>query len=198
MRFPFYSDPQQRGIGGGNFLFRLNDNVSFEYDTLYYIKGTNYSAIARPSGASGCWPPASAPVGGSPTDVTADVLWSPSDGRTSLRVGFASKLTDKDYFYDYTYNERDNDPYNTLQRLNLEALEPYTQFVVDFSRAVDSRLRLGGMVWVRRLLDPHNPGRLTLPFRTFARTRNSSPGTRRLKYLPDITFTFRITARAPE
>jgi hypothetical protein len=157
-RFTFYSDPQQRGIGGGNFLFRFSDTATFEYDALYYIKGTNFFRYRQTIGSEWLLSASFRMVGGAPTDVTADVLWNPGDGKTSLRVGFDRKLTDKDYFYDYTYNERDNDPYNTLQRLNLGALEPYTQFVVDFSRAVDKKLRLGGTVFVRQLVDTAQSG----------------------------------------
>jgi hypothetical protein len=165
-RFTFYSDPQQRAIGGGNFLFRISENASFEYDTLYYIKGTN---LFRYRQTLGSWLLGASfrMVGSSPTDFTWDVLWSPSDGKTSLRAGFAGKLTDKDYFYDYTYTARDNDPYNTLQRLNLGALQPYTQYVLDASRAINSRLRLGGAVWVRQLVTRPDSGPFDTSFQDY-------------------------------
>ncbi len=104
-------------------------------------------------------------VGSYPTDFTADTLWS--DGKTSLRLSFAQKITDKDYFYDYTYDARDFDPHNPLLRLNLEALHPATQIVVDASRAINSRLRLGGTVWVRRLDDRQDAGPFDTSFQDY-------------------------------
>jgi len=106
-------------------------------------------------------------VGGSPTDFTADAMWSPTDGKALLRLSFAQKITDKDYFYDYTYNARDFDPHNPLLRLNLEALHPHSQFVVDASRAITSRLRVGGSVWVRQLNDTHDTGPFDTSFQDY-------------------------------
>lgn len=166
-RFTFYSDPEQRAIGGGNFLFRLSDNTSFEYDTLYYVKGTNLFRYRQTIKGSWLLGASFRMVGASPTDFTTDVFWSPSNGKTSVRLGFASKLTDKDYFYDYTYIARDTDPYNTLQRLNLGPLEPYTQYVVDASRAINARLRLGGVVWVRQLTSASNFGPFDTSFQDY-------------------------------
>ncbi len=166
-RFTFYSDPQQRAIGGGNFLFRLSDNASFEYDALYYIRGTNFFRYRQT--IKGTWLVLAAfrMVGSSPTDFTTDVLWSPHDGKTSLRAGFAAKLTDHDYFYDYTYNARDNDPYNPLQRLNLGPLQPYAQFVIDGSREINSSLRLGGTLWIRQLVNTSDEGPFDTSFQDY-------------------------------
>lgn len=166
-RFTFYSDPQQRAIGGGNFLFRINDNISFEYDTLYYIQGTNYFRYRQNIGSSWLFGLSYRMVGSSPTDVSADLMWNPSDGKSSLRVAYAAKLSDKDYVFDYTYAARDNDPYNTLTRLNLGPLQPYTQFVIDGSRAVMARLRLGGSIWIRQLAKTENTGPFDTSFQDF-------------------------------
>ncbi|MFY9804559.1 MAG: hypothetical protein WA211_20025 [Candidatus Acidiferrales bacterium] len=166
-RFTYYSDPQQRAIGGGNFLVRFSDNVTFEYDTLYYIQGTNYFRYRQNFGSSWLLGLSYRMVGSSPTDFTADVMWNPSDGKTSLRVAFAAKLSDKDYVFDYTYAARDNDPYNTLTRLNLGPLQPYTQIVVDASRAINPRLRLGGSAWVRQLTKSVNTGPFDASFQDY-------------------------------
>ena len=150
-RFTYYSDPEQRAIGGGNFLFRLTPNISLEYDTLYYINGTNLFRYHQTLGNTWTLGVGFRMVGSSPTDLWADAIWSPHDGKTLLRLAFAELITDEDYIYDYTYAARDTDPYNTLTRLNLGRLQPHTQFVVDASRAINSKLRLGGTVWVRQL-----------------------------------------------
>ena len=92
-------------------------------------------------------------VGSAPTDFTVDGIWSPEDGKTSLRLSFEQKLSDKDYFYDYTYDARDLDPHNPMLRLNLEALRPHSQFVIDFSRRINDRVYLpekqGSVVYQR-------------------------------------------------
>jgi hypothetical protein len=152
-RFTYFSDPAQRAMGGGNFIYRFSESSSLEYDTFYYIRGTNSFRYRRAIGNAWLFSAGFRMVGSSPTDFAADALWNPSDGKTSLRVSFAQKITNKDYFYDYTYNARDFDPHNPLLRLNLEALHPHSQFVMDASRAIHSRLRVGGSVWVRRLDD---------------------------------------------
>jgi hypothetical protein len=166
-RFTFWSDPRERAIGGGNFLFRLTDNASFEYDTLYYVQGTNLFRYRQTIGSSWLFGASYRMVGSSPTDFTADVMWNPSDGKTSLRAGFAAKLSDKDYFFDYTYPVHDQDPYNTLTRLNLMPLQPYTQFTIDASRAINSKLRLGGSVWVRELTSSANTGPFDRSFQDY-------------------------------
>jgi hypothetical protein len=166
-RFTFWSDPRERAIGGGNFLFRLTDNASFEYDTLYYVQGTNLFRYRQTIGNSWLFGASYRMVGSSPTDFTADVMWNPTDGKTSLRVGFAAKLSDKDYFFDYTYPVHDQDPYNTLTRLNLMPLQPYTQFTIDASRAINSKLRLGGSVWVRALTSSTNTGPFDRSFQDY-------------------------------
>ncbi len=166
-RFTYFSDPEQRAMGGGNFVFRFGQNSSFEYDTFYYIRGTNLFRYRRVMRNGWLFTTGFRMVGSYPTDFTADTLWSPSNGKTSLRLSFAQKITDKDYFYDYTDDARDFDPHNPLLRLNLEALHPATQIVVDASRAIDSTLRLGGTVWVRRLDDRQDAGPFDTSFQDY-------------------------------
>ncbi len=166
-RFTYFSDPDQRAMGGGNFLYRFNENSSLEYDTFYYIKGTNAFRYRQVLGHSWFFSAGFRMVGSYPVDFSADVLWTPSDGKTSLRLSFAQKITNKDYFYDYTFSARDFDLHNPLVRLNLEALHPHTQFIIDGSRAINSKLRLGGDVWIRRLDDRQDVGPFDTSFEDF-------------------------------
>jgi hypothetical protein len=104
-------------------------------------------------------------VGSAPVDFSSDAAWNPADGKTSLRLSFAQKITNNDYFYDYTYNQRGFTP--PLVRLYLEALSPHSQFVIDASREISSRLRLGGAVWVRWLNDSQNIGPFDTSFQDY-------------------------------
>jgi len=166
-RFTYFSNPDQRAMGGGNFLYRFNENSSLEYDTFYYIKGTNAFRYRQVLGGGWFFSVGFRMVGSYPVDFAADALWTPSDGKTSLRLSFAQKITNKDYFYDYTFSARDFDPHNPLLRLNLEALHPHTQFVINGSRAINPKLRLGGDVWIRRLNDRQDVGPFDTSFEDF-------------------------------
>lgn len=166
-RFTYFSDPDQRAMGGGNLVIRLDENSSLEYDTFYYIRGTNLFRYRRAIGGTWLLAVGFRMVGSSPTDFNADALWSPTDGKTSLRVSFAQKITNRDYFYDYTFNARDFDLHNPLLRLNLAALHPHTQFVLDASRSINSRLRLGGSIWVRKLNDTQDTGPFDTSFQDY-------------------------------
>lgn len=175
-RFSYFSDPDQRAMGGGNFLYRLGENSSVEYQTFYYIRGTNLVRYRRVFRNTWLFNAGFRMVGSYPTDFTADAFWSPSDGKTSLRLSFAQKITDKDYFYDYTYDARDLDPHNPLLRLNLGPLNPFTQFVVEASRAITSRLRVGGSVWVRQLNDRQDAGPFDTTFQDYRVHAQFLPG----------------------
>ncbi len=166
-RFTYFSDLGQRAMGGGNFVLRLGENSSVEYDTFYYINGTNLFRYRRSFGRAWLFSAGFRMVGSSPTDFTADALWNPADGKTSLRLSFGQKITNKDYFYDYAFNARDFDPHNPLLRLNLAALHPHSQFVVDASRAITSKLHVGGSVWVRQLNDTKDTGPFDTSFQDY-------------------------------
>jgi hypothetical protein len=166
-RFTYFSDPGQRAMGGGNFLYRFNENSSLEYDTFYYIKGTNSFRYRQSFRGAWLFSAGFRMVGSYPVDFTADGVWTPSDGKTSLRVSFAQKITNKDYFFDYTFSAHDFDPHNPLLRLNLEALHPHTQFIVGATRAINARLRLGGDIWIRRLDDRQDVGPFDTSFEDY-------------------------------
>jgi hypothetical protein len=166
-RFTYFSDPGQRAMGGGNFLYRFNENSSLEYDTFYYIKGTNSFRYRQSFRGAWLFSAGFRMVGSYPVDFTADGVWTPPDGKTSLRVSFAQKITNKDYFFDYTFSAHDFDPHNPLLRLNLEALHPHTQFIVGATRAINARLRLGGDIWIRRLDDRQDVGPFDTSFEDY-------------------------------
>jgi hypothetical protein len=152
-RFTLFSDPQQRAIGGGNFVWKFADASSLEYDATFYIKGTHVIAYRRHLTPGWLVSATYRMLGGSPTDFTANGFWSPSNGRNSIRLSFWQKLSNKDFFYDYTLNARDLDPYNPLARLYLGPQSQYSQFVIDGRRTITPWLRLGGAITVRKLND---------------------------------------------
>jgi hypothetical protein len=155
-RFTYYSDPDQRAIGGLDFVYRLGHSASLEYSGLFYVKGSHTFSYRQRLPKDWLFSSYFKMVGSHPVDFSASALWAPSNGKTTVRLGFFQKLTNQDYFYDYTYTVRDLDPYNTLQRLYLGPLSPYSQFTLDAHRAITPRLRLGGTLWIRRLNDDTN------------------------------------------
>ena len=92
-------------------------------------------------------------IGGSPVDYDAQLMYAPSGGKSTVRLAFFQKLSDNDYFYDYTVIARDRDPYNRLMRLHLGPLTPYTQGTLQARREILPRLRVGGAFAIRRLND---------------------------------------------
>jgi hypothetical protein len=166
-RFTFFSDPEQRGIGGVNFDFKLNPDTSLEYDGLWYIKATHSLAFRRRFGPAWLLSSYFRMVGSAPVDFSTQVMYTPGSGRTSLRGSFFQKLSNNDYFYDYTVNARDQDPYNTLLRLYLGPIAQYSQFTIDARRTLSSRVRLGGSVWLRRLNDGKDEGPFDTSFEDY-------------------------------
>lgn len=166
-RFSYFSDPDQRAVGGGNFIYRFGGTSSLEYDSLFYIKGTHHVAFHRRFGSQWLFSAGYKMIGSYPIDFTSNAIWSPSNGRTTVRLGFWEKLTNKDYFYDYTLNSRDLDPNNPLLRLYLGPQSPYTQFVIDARRTFNSRLRVGGSIWIRRLVDSADQGPFDTSFQDY-------------------------------
>jgi hypothetical protein len=175
-RYSYFSDPDQRAVGGGNFLYRLDGNSSFEYNTVFYIKGTHNFSYRRRFGPSWLFSTSYKMIGGSPVDFNANAIWTPSDGKTMFRVSYAQKITNKDYFYDYTLNARDLDPHNPLLRLYLGPFSPHSDFIADGRRAVTSRLRVGGTIWVRRLNDSKDEGPFDTSFTDYHVEAQVYPG----------------------
>ncbi|MDQ2945439.1 MAG: hypothetical protein M3Y27_05765 [Acidobacteriota bacterium] len=152
-RFSLYADPVQRAIGGGNFRVRLNDSSSLEYDALWYVRASQSLTYRKRFYRNWFLTAYFRTVGGSPVDLSSQLLYLSASGKTTARVAFFQKLSSKDFFYDYTTTARDLDPHNPISRLNLGPISPYTQVAIDAHRAVWPRLRVGGLIWIRRLND---------------------------------------------
>src|SRR5262249_48524288 len=79
-RFTYYSDPQQRGIGGGNFIFRYG-KATFEYDALFYVKASHSFSFREQLSPAWLVSANFRLFGGSPTDAAVDAIWTPADGK---------------------------------------------------------------------------------------------------------------------
>jgi hypothetical protein len=165
-RFTYFSDPVQRAMGGANFTYRISDDSSFEYDGLLYIKGSQVFTYRRRMPRF-LFNTHLKMIGGYPIDYVANGIWTPADGKTTVSLGFTQKITDKDFFYDYTNNATDLDPHNPLFRLNLGPLSPYSQVVVEARRSFTRRINLGGGVWIRRLTESKNQGPFDTSFQDY-------------------------------
>ena len=152
-RFTYYSDPEQRAIGGGNFALRLPGNSMVEYQSLFYVRGSHRVVFRKRFDPNWVFKTDLKVVGGSPVDYSAQVMYLPPDGKSTIRLSFFQKLSDKDFFYDYTVIARDRSRFNRLPRLNLGPLSPFSQFMISGRREITSRLRLGSSLWIRRLND---------------------------------------------
>ena len=153
-RFTYYSDPEQRAIGGANIAFQLPGDSMVEYQTLFYVRGSHRVVFRKRFEPNWIFKTDFKMIGGSPVDYSAQVMYLPPDGKSTVRLSFFQKLSDKDFFYDYTVIARDRDTFNRLTRLNLGPLSPFSQFMIAGRREITPRLRLGGTVWIRRLNDP--------------------------------------------
>lgn len=186
-RFTYFSDPVQRAIGGVNFALKLTPDATLEYDGLMYVRATHAIRYRQRFGGSWTWATGYRMIGGQPVDFHTDALWAPGSGKTSIRVGFFQKLTNKDYFYDYTdlATYRTNNNYllgngitsqayadnglqtSSLLGLNLGPIQQYSQGSIDLHRAIVERWRLGGSVIVRRLDDNKTQGPFDTSFQDY-------------------------------
>jgi hypothetical protein len=152
----------QRALGGASLSVKLGENASVGYDTLFYIRGSHALSFRRRLGANWLFQSGLRFVGSAPVEYSAQGMHQSGDGKTVARVSFLQKLSNKDYFYDYTGAATDRDPANSVERLYLGPLSPYTQVSVDARRAIGRRFSAGGAVWIRRLNDSRDQG----PFET--------------------------------
>jgi len=174
-RFTYYSDPDQRAIGGGNFIFHLG-KAALEYDALFYIKGSHAFSYRQQLSPSWLLSGEFRMIGSSPVNVDVNGLWTPSDGKTIVRLSFSQQITSNDFIYDYTGIARDLDPHNPLLRLNLGTISPHSQVVFDARRVLNSRLRVGGSVWIRKLTDSANQGAFDTSFQDYRGSAQVFPG----------------------
>ncbi len=157
-RFSYYSDPLQRATGGGNLVLKLRPGTSVELESLFYVRGSNSIAVRHQLRENLLLTSYFRVYGGAPVDFSAQALYSPGRGRTTMRVSFFQKLSNKDYFYDYTSFARDRDQYNSEPRLYLGPPSPYSQVVIDARREISRRVHLGGTLWVKRLNSSSDQG----------------------------------------
>jgi hypothetical protein len=166
-RFSFFTDPSQRAIGGANLVLRLNSETTVELQTLWYIEGSNKLVLHRRFGPRWLLSSYLRSYGGAPVDFNAQGVYSPANGRTTLRFGFFQKLTDKDYEYDYTVNARDTNPNIPLLRLYLGPIAQYSQVSIEAQRQLFSSLRAGASVIIRRLNDNNDQGPYDTSFQDY-------------------------------
>jgi len=160
-RFSLFTDPEQRALGGANLIFKLGGNASLEYDTMWYIKGSNRVVFRRRLGTNWLLNSSFRAVGGSPVDFSAQAIYN---GRATVRLSFFQKLTDRDFSYDYTIAARDRDRHNLAAALYLGPISQYSQFAIEARRSISPRLRLGGALWIRRLNDSKDQGAFNTSF----------------------------------
>jgi hypothetical protein len=165
-RFTYYSDPVQRAIGGANVIFRLPNETTLEYSGLWYVRGENSLTLRKRFSNRWLVSTYFRAYGGAPVDFNVQGYYSSQSGKTSVRLSFFQKLTDKDYPYDFSYYATDQSKYDTLQRLYLGPLSPYSQFVVDANHNF-RRFRLGGSTWVRRLNNAAQQGPFDTSFQDY-------------------------------
>ncbi len=166
-RFTYFSDPDQRAIGGGNIVFRLNPKTSVSYETLIYIQNTQKVTVRHTLNDS--WQTAAyfRSYGGAPVDANGQVFYQAHDGKTSARVSYFQKLSDRDNFYDYTVAARDLDPSNPLFRLNLNPLKRYRLVAAEGRHSFSSRFSLSAAVAVQRMMDVLEQGDFQTPFQDY-------------------------------
>jgi hypothetical protein len=174
-RVSFFGDPDQRAIGGANAIFRIGRNASLELQTLWYVKGENAIAYRQRIGTAWLFSSYFRAYGGAPVDFSAQGIYSPGSGKTSVRLMFFEKLTNRDYIYDYTLAARERDRFNTESRLYLGPLSPHTQFAIEANRTVTATLRLGGAVWLRRLNNDRDQGPFDTSFQDYRVHANLFP-----------------------
>ena len=166
-RYTYYSDPGPRALGGLDLSVRLTPTINIGYQTLLYTYANNSFTYQQRLNDNWMVNGYFRMVGRHPVDLSASTFWAPTGGKTTLTVAFFAKLTDNDYVYDYSLPAVDNSSYNTLPRLYLGLLQPYTQLSVDASRAITSKFRLAGGVTVRQLLDSLSQGPFDTSFQDY-------------------------------
>jgi len=166
-RFTYYSDPVQRAIAGINVSLQLTDNASVEYDGLAYVKGSHNIVFRNKFSPSLLFSTYLRLVGGSAVDYNAQVLFTPRNGRSSVRGSFFQKLSDKDFQYDYTILATDRDPYIANQHLYFGPIQKYSQGSFDVRHEITSQIRVGGAVWLRRLNDSATQGPYDASFQDY-------------------------------
>ncbi|MDE3196623.1 MAG: hypothetical protein KGN84_09785 [Acidobacteriota bacterium] len=166
-RFDFFSDPVQRGIGGANLNLKLNATTSLEFQTLWYIRGSNRVVLRKRWRDRWLFHSYLRAYGGSPVDFSASMVYSSRSGRNTIMGGFFQKLTNNDYTYDYTSDARDLAAKNPLYRVYLGPINRYSQFNVEAHRRILPNLSAGGAIVVRKLNNENDQTPYETSFRDF-------------------------------
>lgn len=166
-RFTYFSDPGPRAIGGMDLSFRLTDKIKVGYESLFYINTNNTFTYQQHITDNLLLNGYFRMVDRHPVDLSVTTFWSPQNGKMTITAAFFAKLSDWDYVYDYALPAADYSSYNTLPRLYLGVLQPYTQGSIDVRRSITSYLRLGGGVTVRRLNDTLDQGPFDTSFQDY-------------------------------
>jgi hypothetical protein len=166
-RFSYYSNPDQRRIGGASINLKFSPDTSFEYEGLWYIRGSNSATLRHSFSRNWLWNTHFRAYGSAPVDFSTRMLYSASDGKTSIGATYFQKLSNKDYFYDYTYDARDRDNHNPSLNLNLGPLSKYRQIAVEARRSLTQRVYLGGTLSVRRLNNTNDQGPFDTSFEDY-------------------------------
>ena len=150
-RFTYYSNPEQRAIGGASLGLKLPGGASFEYQGLYYVKGIHRFVLRQPFQPNWFVGAHFKMIASRAVDFGAQLRYLSVDGLTGARFTFAQKLSNHDFMYDYTFLARERGSFNRLGRLNLGAIAPHRQFSLEAHHQLLPVVRLGGALWVRRL-----------------------------------------------
>ncbi len=166
-RFSYYSDPDQRAMGGAGVTWRIDPSTSLSYQALVYVRASHRVSFRRRLSDDFSVVSYFRAYGGKPVDLDVELFYHPRNGKTSLRASVFQKLTDKDYSYDFTEGARDLDKYNRLYRLYLGPIPLYSQVVVDGRHVFAPWLSLGGSVWIRQLNDSIDQGAFDTSFQDY-------------------------------
>ncbi len=166
-RFSTFGDPDQRALGGAGIDFKLGPDTSLEFQTMWYIKGSNRASFRHRFNGHWMMDSALRAYGGSPVDFSTQGIYTSAGGKTTLRVNFFQKLSSNDYTYDYTESAKDLDPNNPLLRLYLGQIAPYSQVLIEGRRSLLRNLRVGAAVTVRQLNSLSNIGPYDTSFQDY-------------------------------
>ena len=183
-RATFYSDPQERGVGGGNFLFRAAERTTVRYDFLHYIDNSHNLEVRHGLGESWILDGSLFLIDEHPVDLNIGAHYLPPAGKTRINFNFLQKLSSNDFFYDQTFRAFARNPENQIffrffplpptgepfhgnGRLNLFQINPYTQFYVDGYRYLTQKFAVGGTAWIRKVNDRDEEGPFDNSFQEF-------------------------------
>ncbi len=135
-RFTYFSNPEQRAIGGGNLLLRLPGSSAIEYQSFFYIQASHVVVLRKRLSRSWSLRTRFKAIGGRPVDLGGHLTFLPPNGKTSLRIGYFRKLSDHDFLFDHSINAEDHDFFNRRARLRLGPVQPYGQVTLAVRREI--------------------------------------------------------------